>query len=95
MTLMKHCCVEMKQALDDPDTPIYFLAKYREYAVAILDGGSSGLSMLFCPWCGIRLPGSLRSQWFEVMEKLDIDPETDKIPEKYTDERWYCGDSLT
>ena len=79
----------MAQTAHDPDMPIDFSPQFREYGIRILDGGTSYQAMSFCPWCGKRLPASLRDQWFEELEKLGLDPAEDAIPPEYSDERWY------
>jgi len=48
----------------------------------------------FCPWCGKKLPNSLRRQWFKELEGRNTDdPRDPKIPAKFLDERWYTGKS--
>jgi hypothetical protein len=29
----------------------------------------------YCPWCGARLPSSLRDEYFERLEQLGLEPE--------------------
>jgi len=49
------------------------------------------LRITFCPWCGQKLPDSLREDWFDRLEQLGVDPYSAKIPEEFTDERWYSA----
>lgn len=42
-----------------------------------------------CPWCGDRLPSSLRDRWFSELESIGIDPLVDEIPAKYKTSAWY------
>lgn len=74
---------------DNVDTPVYFVRKFNEYGLKILDGGSSYITIQFCPWCGEKLPESKRDQWFEEVEKLGGDPWSDNVPEKYQTDEWY------
>ena len=90
---MEFCCPQMKSAVNDPDVPMCFNPKFREFGIGILDGGSSTLQVLFCPWCGEKLLNSLRDDWFDKIEQSGIDPYGDKIPEEFTDERWYSQPS--
>lgn len=83
------CCEQMRSALEDPDIPLTYARKFREIGIRILDGGESYLLLGYCPWCGHKLPDSLRDRWFEELERLHIDPEGDSIPAKYLDETWY------
>ena len=85
-----HCCAELKKAIEDPDIPVQFIPKFREYGISILDGGSSYLQISNCPWCGKTFPKSLRGEWFDSLESKGIDPLDSKtIPATYRDERWY------
>ncbi|RTY85839.1 hypothetical protein [Flavobacterium sp. GT3R68] len=74
---------------ENVDTPIVYSEKFDEYGVKIWDGGTSSISIEFCPWCGQKLPNSKRDQWFDEIEKLGIDPWNGKIPEKYLSDKWY------
>jgi hypothetical protein len=85
----QHCCEQMKMAVADPDIPIVYTPKFREYGVRVLDGGSSTLGFMFCPWCGQRLPESLRDVWFDELERRGIDPADGNIPAEFSDETWY------
>jgi hypothetical protein len=38
---------------------VYFWPKDRKYLIPVHDGGSSGILIRFCPWCGGRLPEPL------------------------------------
>jgi hypothetical protein len=96
----KHCCEEMSKAVnyrcvqhpdpfDCPDNLIQYSAKLREYGIIVHDGGSSTCSIHFCPWCGARLPDSLRDRWFEEMDRLGIDPWKGEIPEAFQSSAWW------
>ena len=79
----------MRSAIDQEEVPIVYVPKYREFGIRILDGGTSYIVLVFCPWCGKRLPESLRDAWFEELERLGIDPTGSNIPPEFSDERWY------
>ena len=83
------CCDEMLLALDSEEIPIVYVPKFREHGVRVLDGGPSFIRLSFCPWCGQKLPDSLREPWFKKLESLGIDPGKDTVPAEFTDERWY------
>ena len=83
------CCRRMESAISDPDLPVVYTAKFNEYGLKILDGGTSSLALIFCPWCGQKLPESLRDAWFDELERRSIDPYGDDIPVEFSDERWY------
>jgi hypothetical protein len=79
----------MRVAIEDQESPITYIDKFREYGLQVLDGGSSHIEIDFCPWCGKKLPESLRDNWFDELERLGIDPYGDAIPDEFGDERWY------
>lgn len=71
--MQTHCCEEMRTQVervcdqhpdrfDCPDCLVTFLPQFREYGLLIHDGGSSFCRIWFCPWCGARLPESLREE---------------------------------
>lgn len=59
------------------DVPITCGDRFREFGLRILAGGASFLVLAFCPFCGARLPSSMRDQWFDRLEELGLEPEDD------------------
>jgi hypothetical protein len=78
-------------AIESEEIPIVYTPKLREFGIRVLDGGTSTIELLYCPWCGRKLPESLRDRWFEELRKRGIDPSSDSIPDEFTDERWYAN----
>jgi hypothetical protein len=60
---VEHRCGEHPNPFECPDNLISYSVKREEYGVIVHDGGSSQISIAFCPWCGARLasPGALAS----------------------------------
>lgn len=83
-----HTCPDMMEALEH-DVAIVYIPKFREYGIRILDGGSSHKVITHCPWCGDILPPSLRDQWFEKLEKLGLEPDSESLPSEMTTEEWW------
>jgi hypothetical protein len=83
-----HCCAMMIDKLND-ETTIVYVPKFREYGIPVSDGGSSFVTLWFCPWCGARLPQSLRDEWFEALEKLGLTPESGDIPQEFLTDSWW------
>ncbi len=63
---MNYCCDDMKRHIetkfevhknpfDCPDSLIHFSKKGQDYGLIIHDGGSSFISINYCPWCGKKL----------------------------------------
>jgi hypothetical protein len=77
--------------LNDPDLPLDFIPKFREFGLRVLDGGISFIGIDFCPWCGQKLPTSLRDRWFDQLEQLGIDPESEELPPDFKNDGWYTN----
>ncbi|MCZ4282447.1 hypothetical protein O4H49_16795 [Kiloniella laminariae] len=96
----KHCCAEMtKRILLDcqthhdpfecPDVLINYIERFEEYGIIIHDGGSSSISICYCPWCGTKLPSSKRDLWFDTLENMGFDdPGEQDIPEQFNSNKW-------
>lgn len=85
----EHRCERFEHALLDPDVPIDYYDVYREVTIKVLDGGSSGLLLSFCPFCGWRFPDSLRDEWFDRLEELGIEPEDPMLPLAMRSNAWW------
>jgi hypothetical protein len=87
---LQYVCPDHKDPFDCPDSLVYFSPEFREYGLIIHDGGHSYVTIQYCPWCGARLPESLRDRWFDEVEALGFhDPEDPHIPEEYRTDAWY------
>ena len=84
-----HCCDKMELYLKECDGALVFVPKFREYGVRVLDGGSSYIQLLFCPWCGQKLLASLRDQWFSRLEQLGLEIGDDRIPQEMQTDAWW------
>lgn len=81
-------CEQHPDREDCPDLIIDYIAKFDEFQLMKSD---VRLTILFCPWCGIKLPQSRRDQWFDAMDALGIDPwqSPDAVPEPYRSDAWF------
>ena len=50
---------------------ILYYPKFGEYGIPVLDGGFSYITLIFCPWCGTKLPSSTREQYFNDLEAIN------------------------
>ena len=83
-------CEIHSDTMDCPDIIVTYWPKYDEYGIPIRNGGSSIMTIGFCPWCGTRLPESKRQHWFDELEQLGFeDPLEQAIPEEYTTDLWW------
>ena len=84
-----HRCPHMERAVESPEFPIIETRKFREIGITLLDGGDSNVLLAFCPWCGSRLPDSSRNQWFDELERKNVDPYGADIPNEFLTSEWY------
>jgi Domain of unknown function (DUF6980) len=97
----EHCYPDMSRALtftcskcrnryECPDVLIDYSPKFDEYGLIVHDGGSSSISINFCPWCRARLGPSERDEWFNRLASLGFDdPLAQEIPEDFRSDAWY------
>ena len=45
----------MRLAVSSEEIPIVYEPKFREYGIRVLDGGTSNIELLYCPWSGHKL----------------------------------------
>ena len=63
--------------------------RFDEYGLIVHDGGTSVIAIKFCPWCGSKLPESMRDRWFEELAALGFDdPGGQEIPERFLSDAW-------
>lgn len=98
---IKHCCDKINNALNNPDSALSYLPKYREYFIPVLyKGRTKGKvdalqGLIYCPWCNKKLPKSTRDKWFEILEKeyqLDDPWDTEQkslIPKEFETDEWW------
>ncbi|GKS96693.1 hypothetical protein [Acidovorax sp. SUPP2825] len=72
------------------DFNLEFIPKFREYGITYGNGGSYQ-AIDYCPWCGEKLPPSLRAAWFDVLDRIGLEPE-DNIPLEMQSEAWWLND---
>ena len=84
--------------MDCADCAVVYSLKFREYGLPVRDGpdGSAGsvLVVQYCPWCGAKLPESLRDAWLDALEAMGVDPDRDSIPPEFNDDRWWNKSGL-
>lgn len=83
------CCAEMQTHLTSGEVAIEYSPKFREFGILYFDGGTSKQCIYYCPWCGVKLPTSLRSTWFETIWSWDLEPDSPEIPQEYLTDEWW------
>jgi hypothetical protein len=79
----------MDRNLREGEPAIRYDPKFREYGIPVLDGGSSTIKIMFCPWCGQKLPESFRDKWFEVLASKNLELDDPAIPEDMLSDAWW------
>jgi hypothetical protein len=53
--------------------------------------GIAAQRLVFCPFCGVELPGSLRAEWFAALEREGVDDpfEAETLPDGFVSDRWW------
>lgn len=83
-----HCCAEMEAHLSGDKLPLCYVPKFREYGIRYNTASSFQL-LHYCPWCGVKLPISLRDRYFDELDALGMDPDDPNLPERYKSDAWY------
>jgi len=89
-----NCCPKIKIAFSDQRVSIGYQPKYREYFLDMRKEKSIVYLINNCPWCGKKLPKSLRKQWFSTLKKeCNIkDPwhkDESRVPEEFKTDEWW------
>ncbi len=80
----------MQVHLEAGEVAVSYIPKFREYGIWILDGGTSKQDIHHCPWCGKKLPSSLRDEWFDKLDELGFEePDDPGVPDAMRSEAWW------
>jgi hypothetical protein len=78
----------MRRAIDDANSYVVYWPKFREYGIE-LRGHDAIDEIEYCPWCGVKLPGSLRDEYFQHLEELKIEPGDRNLPIQFLGDAWW------
>ena len=96
--MMKHCCKVMNYYIEnyDQDSLVYYDESIRSYALKLhnVECGGTHRGMLFCPWCGSRLPEELDEEWGAILKKEygitePFFEDKDKVPPEFRTDEWW------
>lgn len=93
--MSEHCCEQMAFHLAHEDETLHYSAKFREYAIPVHNGGSSYITIAFCPWCGTTLPRPLRDQWHQEIARLGLEPEHVDPNSDFASDTWWRSRQAT
>jgi len=79
-----------------PTVIIVYDPPFNEYSIPDRSARSvASTTIRFCPWCGAKLPPSLRDRWFDELEKLGFDDPAGKdrkrLPAEFRGAAWWRG----
>jgi hypothetical protein len=77
----------MATAIEDSRVPLVYLPRFREFGLAV--DADVIQTIEHCPWCGVRLPDSLRDRYFERLEQLGLGPESSELPLDLRSDAWW------
>lgn len=82
----------MEHVLSDPRSPLRYSPKFREYQL-FLRKTTSIYGLLYCPWCGTKLPEDVRDQYYDLLiNTYKIDPydhAAENFPQEFTSDEWW------
>lgn len=90
MSKEKHCCEQMGFLLEEDRVEMKYDSQLREYYIK-LRNSQAVQGMTFCPWCGEKLPESLRDEFYDIIiDKLGLGGCYDeKLPEEFKTDEWW------
>ena len=92
---MEHCCKDMDFHLKAEEIYLDYYPYDRTYFIPYKRKFGGGIQTIqYCPWCGKKLPKSLRDELFETLEKecdLDINflEFKKKAPKEFQTDEWW------
>ncbi|MGB0684348.1 MAG: DUF6980 family protein [Magnetovibrionaceae bacterium] len=91
-----HYCYSMSECFCKIAPQYHYVARTREYGFRIADLDRrldfqpiKILAAPYCPWCGEKLPRSVRPEWEEQMRARGVDPESEEIPADLNTDTWW------
>ena len=94
----QHCCLYMAFFISDPvivphqgpNPVLEWIAMWNEYRIPISRTGYQVTRILHCPWCGSKLPASVKEEWYQTLYALGYsDPGNDHLPEEFNSDKWW------
>jgi len=94
----KYCCELMASLLKEDKVHIGYSNCLREYYIKLRRSSAAIQEIFYCPWCGKKLPGSLRDEWFHILRsKYALENPADdkkKIPKEFRTDKWWKKQGL-
>jgi hypothetical protein len=90
----KHCCKVMNYHVHSKNL-IDYEPESRDYLFTLRNHSDGNYqSVIYCPWCGKKLPKSLNKEWCAIIkEKFGLDyvlkEDWDRLPKEFKTEEWW------
>ena len=86
-----HCCDLMILLLNDQRMPLEYDSVDREYGI-ILNHCSAIQVLIYCSWCGKKLPESLREEYYKILKteyEFKHPFDDPNIPLEFKSDEWW------
>ncbi len=94
MSSLKTEFAQMFAFIDEGKVAIFYSPKFREFSIRLRNGHAMQ-NIQYCPWSGKKLPRSVSKEYFDILEKMNVEPfEHDKIPLEMKSEDWWIKRNL-
>lgn len=93
-------CAGWTASVEDPQVPFGYDSVLREYSVSIRQADGEDLEkrqlLVYCPFCGVKFPVTLRDQLYDELEGLMGEFESlveaiKRAPIEYQSSAWWEG----
>ena len=90
----QYCCALLVDSIEDLRTCVGYSPSMREYYISLKDPIVVD-TIAYCPWCGTKLPESLRDQYFDTLkQEYNIDNDIDAeevgtLPAEFKTDAWW------
>lgn len=79
--------------ISEGKVPVIYIPQFREFGI-LIDGGPTLQKMNYDPFNGIKFPPDLRDEYFDCLEQMGLEVESDNIPHEYLTEEWWLNRGL-
>ena len=90
--IKEHCCNQMEYFLEEDKVDIVYYSERRHYAIC-LKADTTTQMIEYCPWCGMKLPESLWSIWYETVLEIVgegfLSADDPRLPEEFKTDEWW------
>jgi hypothetical protein len=96
-----HYCAKTAYAMYKSRSTYWYIPRTREYGLRIVDPfirienqPIRILPVRYCPWCGEKLPTSLKAEWLSRIGALGLSEDSPDIPAPLANDAWWKAEEL-